>query len=73
MAKKPVEKGSGARSKKGGKIKDLPAKSLGADKASSVKGGFGGEDWGLKSGNQSLKFLKTGLKVGQGFLKIEHK
>ncbi len=38
MAKKPGKKSSGKRSKTG-KMQDLPAKSLGADKAESVKGG----------------------------------
>jgi hypothetical protein len=39
MAKKPAKKVSAAKSKKSGKVRDLPAKSLGAKKAASVKGG----------------------------------
>jgi hypothetical protein len=42
MAKKPVKKSSAkkSKSKTSGKMRDLPAKALGADKAGSVKGGI---------------------------------
>ncbi|HYL80380.1 MAG TPA: hypothetical protein VEU07_06175 [Candidatus Acidoferrum sp.] len=39
MEKKPV-KSSGNRAKKSAKVRDLPAKSLKADKAAAVKGGI---------------------------------
>ncbi len=39
MPKQPAKKSGGKKAKRSGKLGDLPAKSLGAGKASAVKGG----------------------------------
>jgi hypothetical protein len=66
MPKKKA-KGSAKKARKRTTVKDLPAKSLGADKASSVKGGVG-----LESSLTSLKINKiapstTAIKIERTF------
>jgi hypothetical protein len=65
MPKKPAPKDAGKRTKKPGKIADLPAKSLKGKDAAAVKGGLFNPTNGLKIDQL------TGLKIDSTALKIE--
>jgi len=62
---KPVAKSSSKDVKKSGKAKDLPAKSLKADQAAAVKGGFALSSTELKI----HKHAPTTIKAQSSYLK----
>jgi hypothetical protein len=64
MPKKPVAKDARKRTKKPGKIADLPAKSLKGKDAAAVKGG-------ITIGTTALKMDSTALKIGTTAIKME--
>ena len=64
MPKKPAPKDAKKRTKKPGKIADLPAKSLKGKDAAAVKGG-------ITIGATALKLDATAIKLGGTALKLE--
>ena len=67
MPKKPAPKDARKRTKKPGKIADLPAKSLKGKDAAKVKGGITIGSTAMKISSQAAKIGATALKISDKF------
>ena len=65
MPRKAAPKEARKRTKKPGKIADLPAKSLKGKDAAAVKGGLFNPTGGITIGASAMKIESTALKINQ--------
>jgi hypothetical protein len=71
MPKKPAPKDAKKRTKKPGKIADLPAKSLKGKDAAAVKGGITIGTTAATLGSTALKISPTALKIDSTAINTE--